>query len=121
MVWPMKTVAMLLLLCASTVAQGAEGESITLVSAHAPYVVPEGRVWKIEHLDPYESETGIGTSDLSIEGSVQIGTEREVNLHGTFDFTLDATQQSPLWILAGARVGVGDSRGTVVVQSLEDR
>ena len=121
MVWPMKLLTMVLLLCASALAHGADGESITLVSAHAPYVVPEGRVWKIEDLDPYASETGIGTSDLSIEGSVQIGAEREVNLHGTFDFTLGVTQQSPLWILAGAKVGVGDSRGAVVVQSFEDR
>ncbi|MGQ4660726.1 hypothetical protein [Lysobacter sp. F6437] len=117
----MRTVAIVLLLCASTLAHGAGGESIVLVSAHEPYVVPEGRVWKIEHLDPYASESGIGTSDLSIDGSVQIGANREVNLHGTFDFTLGATQQSPLWILAGSRVGVGDSRGTIVIQSFDDR
>lgn len=119
--WSMKRLAMAFLLCASAVAYGADGGTITLVSAHEPYVVPKGRVWKIEHLEPYESETGIGTSDLSIEGSVQIGADREVALHGTFDFTLGATQRSPLWILAGTKVGVGDSRGTVVVRSLEDR
>lgn len=117
----MKMFAMALLLCASALAYGAESESITLVSAHEPYVVPEGHVWKIEHLDPYESENGIGTADLSIDGSAQIGANREVNLHGTFDFTLGATQQSPLWILAGAKVGVGDSRGTIVIQAFEDR
>ena len=87
----------------------------------SPYVVPEGHVWKVERLDPYESEKGVGTSDLSIQGAAQVGQNRELNLDGTFDFTLGAKQRAPLWILAGSKVGVGDSRGTIVVEDLEDR
>jgi hypothetical protein len=109
------------LLCLSATAYGAEPKSITLTNAHEPYVVPEGHVWKVERLKPYESEKGVGTSDLSIEGAAQIGQHRECNLDGKFDFTLGAKQRTPLWILAGSKVGVGDSRGTVVVEDYKVR
>ena len=109
------------LLCASTLAFSAEPTLVTLTNAHEPYVVPEGHVWKVERLGPYESEKGVGTSDLSIQGAAQVGRNREINLDGTFDFTLGGKQRTPLWILAGAKVGVGDSRGTIVVEDFEDR
>ena len=80
----------------SASAYGAGHESITLTSTHEPYVVPEGHVWKVERLDPYESETGVGTSDFSIDGSAQIGRNREFNLDGKFEFTFSAKQPFPL-------------------------
>jgi len=109
------------LLCASALARSAEPTQITLSKNHEPYVVPEGHVWKVERLSPYKSQKGVGTSDLSIEGAAQIGRNRECNLDGTFEFTLSGKQRTPLWILGGSKVGVGDSRGAVVVQDYEDR
>ena len=109
------------LICAPVLAYCSEPTLIKLTNGHKPYVVPEGHVWKVERLVPYESGTGVGTADLSIQGSVQIGQDRELNIYGAFDFTLSSKQHTPLWILAGSKVGVGDSRRSLTVKDFKDR
>lgn len=109
------------LICAPALACCSEPTLIQLISGHKPYVVPGGHVWKVERLDPYESETGVGTADLSIQGSVQVGQDRGLNIYGTFDFTLSSKQHTPLWILAGSKISVGDSRRSLVVKDFKDR
>ena len=109
------------LLPVAALAQRGEHVSIHLTNGHAAYVVPAGRVWKIERLSPCESERGVGTSDFYIEGAAQIGENRGYNLNGKFEITLSANQPSPLWLLAGSKITMGDSRGKVVVQEYPDR
>jgi hypothetical protein len=72
-------------------------------------------------MKPYESETGIGTADLYIDGQVQIGEDRGYTIYGKFDFTLGRKQRIPLWILEDSKVSVGDSRKTLIVQDFEDK
>ena len=109
------------LLSMPVLAHSAGHASIQPTNGHATYVAPAGRVWKIECLNPCASEKGVGTSDFYIEGAVQIGENRGYNLNGKFEITLSANQPSPLWILAGSKVKIGDSRRTVVVEEYQDR
>lgn len=94
---------------------------VTLGNGDGPVVVPEGHVWKVSGLGPATTARGVGTADLYIDGGVQLGRNRAINLHGSFEFTLGGKQATPLWILAGATVGVGDSRGTLVVEDFRQR
>ncbi|MEO7066520.1 MAG: hypothetical protein ABI114_06400 [Rhodanobacter sp.] len=41
--------------------------------------------------------------------------------YGEFEFTLGRKQTSPLWVLAVAKVEVGDSRGTLVVYAYAEQ
>lgn len=95
--------------------------STAITLGDGSYVVPKGHVWKVSGLTPYESETGVGTADLYIDGQVQIGEDRGYTIYGKFDFSLGRKQRVPLWILEDSKVGVGDSRKTLTVQDFVDK
>src|SRR5215831_4820674 len=78
--------------------------------------VPRHRIWKIESLSPYESEKGVGTADLYINGTTFVGTAGAYTISGKFDISINKKQTSPLWILEDSEVEVGDSRGTVTIK-----
>ena len=91
-----------------------EGRTFTLRNSDPKRRVPEGRVWRVQGLAPYVSEKGVGTADLYVQGQVQLGTDRAYTVNGNFDLLINTRQDSPLWILGGSTVSVGDSRGRVV-------
>jgi hypothetical protein len=95
--------------------------SISLRSGSQEVVVPAGRLWKVEGLTPYESERGIGTADLYIDGQMFVGPDRDLNVSGKFDILINKTQKFPLWILAGSKVRVGDSRQQLVITEFRDK
>lgn len=94
---------------------------IVLTNQHESYVVPDGRIWKIDGLHPYKSERGIGTADVYIEGQVYIGEDKDYSLYGTFDLLISRLQKFPVWLVAGTKIGVGDSRGQIVVKEYTDK
>lgn len=81
----------------------------------APLTVPAGRYWRIQELKPYESEKGIGTADLYIDGQILIGSNTAYSISGKFDISINKIQTSAIWILGNSKVKVGDSRQTIVV------
>lgn len=89
---------------------------IQLSGENAPHKVPEGMMWKVSGLSPYESETGVGTADFYIEGSIWVGERKSYNMAGTFDVLINETQDFPIWILEGSTVRVGDSRQSLEVE-----
>lgn len=88
--------------------------TFTLRSDNPERTVPNGRVWRVQGLAPYVSERGIGTADLYVKGQVQFGADRAYTVNGSFDILINRRQTTPLWILGGSKVSVGDSRGQVV-------
>lgn len=90
--------------------------SVTLRSQQEPATVPDGRIWVVEALSPYKSETGVGTADLYIDGQVWIGANRDLNIAGKFDVLINVRQQFPIAILERSKVRVGDSRQRLTVK-----
>ena len=88
---------------------------------NAPHKVPEGMMWKVMGLVPYESEKGVGTADLYIDGSVWLGKGKSYNVSGTLEVLVNAKQDSPIWILEGSTVRVGDSRQFVEVEEYPEK
>lgn len=82
--------------------------------------VPEGHVWKISGLSPYVSERGVGTADLYVDGQVQVGEDKAYAMYGDIEIVIGRPQQSPIWILAGSTLSVGDSRQRVRVEQCRD-
>ena len=81
--------------------------------------VPENKFWIIEGLTPYESQSGIGTADLSVNGQAQIGLEAEFFLYGEFEITFSADQTNAIILHPHSTVAVGDSRGTLIVKQCQ--
>ncbi|MCE5394170.1 MAG: hypothetical protein JJ693_06220 [Acidithiobacillus sp.] len=78
-------------------------------------VVPKGKIWEIRGLRPYESEKGIGTADIYIDGAIFIGHNRAYTIDGKFDICINEKQTSSIWLLEGTKIRIGDSRGKLVV------
>lgn len=107
----------LLLSCTAASAVEPGPKEITLTNFDGDYVVPAGRIWRLDGLPPQkESEKGISTADIYIDGQVFVGDEKDLSLYGKFDISVNVTQRSPIWILEGARVRVGDSRARIVLK-----
>lgn len=94
---------------------------VQLSGENAPHKVPEGMMWKVMGLVPYESEKGVGTADLYIAGSVWLGKGKSYNVSGTLEVLVNAKQDSPIWILEGSTVRVGDSRQFVEVEEYPEK
>ena len=94
---------------------------VRLSGENAPHTVPEGNMWKVAGLSPYDSETGVGTADLYIEGSIWLGKGKSYNVAGTFDVLVNAKQDFPIWILGGSTVRVGDSRESVEIEEYPEK
>ena len=103
-------------ICAQTKDQYKFSRNITLESSQKAAKVPAKRIWKIEKLSPYQSEKGIGTADLYINGQLFIGQDRAYTVFGKFDITINTKQSSPIWVLEDSEVQVGDSRGRVSIK-----
>ncbi|WP_372717214.1 hypothetical protein [Immundisolibacter sp.] len=117
----MRTAVLCLAMFASALTGAAEAgppaaKELVLTNLHDAYVVPKGRLWKIEGLKPVEFEKGIGTADLYIDGEVLIGEDKSYTIYGKIEISANPGQSFPVWISAGAKVEVGDSRRTVVVK-----
>jgi hypothetical protein len=95
---------------------GDSGKAISIDVATGEVVVPAGRIWKVDGLRPYESEKGIGTADLYIDGQVFLGPDQDLTVSGQFNISLSRKQHFPLWILEDSKVRVGDSRGQLTVR-----
>ena len=95
-------------------------KTVRLASGQDAATVPDGRAWKIEGLSPYKSENGVGTADLYIDGQVFIGSNKAYTVSGKFDVVIANKQSSPLWILGGSKVRVGDSRGSLVAKEVAE-
>src|SRR5689334_13915331 len=78
--------------------------------------VPQQRIWKIEGLRPYESEKGVGTADLYIDGQILVGSDNAYTVQGKFDICINRKQTSALWVLEDSEVQVGDSRDVVTIR-----
>lgn len=94
---------------------------VLLSGENAPHKVPEGMMWKVMGLVPYESEKGVGTADLYIDGSVWLGKGKSYNVSGTLEVLVNAMQDSPIWILEGSTVRVGDSRQSVEAEEYPEK
>lgn len=73
--------------------------------------VPEGQQWVIDSFMPYESERGIGTADLYVEGNANVGGK--YSLSGKFDISVGPGASGPIVVYGGSKLSVGDSRGTI--------
>ena len=94
---------------------------VQLSGENAPHKVPEGMMWKVMGLVPYESEKGVGTADLYIDGSIWLGKGKSYNVSGTLEVLANAKQDSPIWILEGSTVRVGDSRQSVEAEEYPEK
>lgn len=96
------------------------GREFYLPTETAVHTVPENHIWKISGLSPYVSERGVGTADLYVKGQVQVGESRAYTMYGEFDILINEPQTSPIWVLAGSSLSVGDSRQRVRVEECLD-
>ena len=112
--------ALLLGISSATFAGENHDRNITISVDTGQMTVPDRRIWKVEGLSPYVSETGVGTADLYVDGQVQVGTDKDYTVNGHMDILINKTQTSPLLILSGSKISVGDSRQTVVVKEYID-
>ena len=96
------------------------GSAITLTSSTTNgYVVPKERMWKIEGLTPWSGP--VGTHDLRVNGVAFIGASRETTIGGQFEININRPQEVPIWLGPETQVGVGDSRGKLVVREFPAR
>lgn len=91
------------------------------VEEGAPIRVQDGRIWKVEGLSPSETERGVGTADLYIDGQIVIGKKKDYNIAGKFDILINRKQTVPIWVTEGSTVEVGDSRNVVVFKEYAER
>lgn len=118
------TICVIALCLSSLLAVAATAPTVTelvLTNHHETYVVPDGRIWKMESAPPWKGgDRGIGTADIYIEGQIFIGPEKDLSLSGTFDLVFSKQQQFPIWLLAGTKIGLGDSRRQLLVKEYVD-
>lgn len=93
---------------------------VKIVAGTGVQTVPEGKMWKVSRLTPCHSETDIGTGDLEIKGQVWIGDHKAYNVSGSLCILVNTSQVSPIWILGGSLVAVGDSRGMIEVEEYQE-
>ena len=85
-------------------------QKVRIIHIEGPCVVPEGKIWKVTGLAPYESERGVGTADLYIDGQIWIGESKAYNISGKLEILINSRQDNPIWIIGGSSVHRGDSR-----------
>jgi hypothetical protein len=101
-------------------ADQAEGKHLLLRNIDDTVTVPAGKVWRIDGLEPWFTERGIGTADFYVKGQAFLGRDCAHTVSGDFEITINRVQQDPIWLLPDSRVTVGDSRGSVEIVELSE-
>ncbi len=82
------------------------------------HTVPEAKIWLIKGVS--QPDCDVCTSDLIIDGQVFVGGNYGLTLWGKVEFGFNKIEHAELRVSSGSKLFVGDSRGKLFVQEVDE-
>jgi hypothetical protein len=109
--------AVLLTACFILATPPLAAERVVRLETATAYQVPADKAWIFKNFKPYSAQSGGGTADSTVKGSVAFGKDQVV-IGGTSEIVVKR-RNLPFTVKAGSTIEVLDSRGEATALEID--